>query len=133
MKLADAREAYDTFSKSASDSVRQLAFAAIAAVWVLKPPAAAQPQAAAHLPGMLIIAGAFAVLALAFDLSQYVYGTLAWGRFHRAKENEGVEPEGKVEAPRQINWPTNTFFGLKVGAVAFSYAFLFSQLLTQLW
>jgi hypothetical protein len=81
---------------------------------------------------MLITAGAFAVLALALDLSQYVYATVAWGRFSRAKENERVGSEEQFKAPRQINWPTNTFFGLKVLAVAFSYVFLFSQLVMQL-
>lgn len=127
MNLKDAREAYYTASKSASDSVRQLAFAAIGAVWVPR------PQPSTHLPKMLIAAGACAVLALAFDLSQYVYGTLAWGKFHRAKENERVGDDERFHAPRQINWPTNWLFALKVVAVAVGYVLLFSQLLTQLW
>ena len=126
MNRAGARDAYYTASASASASARQLAFAAVGVVWVIKPQT---PQ----LPRMLLTAGMFAVLALAFDLFQYVYGTIAWGRFHRRKEHERVGNDEEFTAPYRINWPTNTFFALKVIFVAVCYVFLFTYLATVLW
>ena len=127
MKRADARAAYDDYSRSTSDKVRQLAFAALGVVWVFRPDNSMQ------LPRTLLWAATFAVGTLALDVLQSLYGTVAWGVFHRRKEHEGLSHEEEFKAPRQINWPTNSLFAGKVVALAVSYGFLFRHLFALLW
>ena len=127
MNRAAARAAYDNFSQSTSDKVRQLAFAAIGVVWVMR------PNTSVQLPRTLLWAATFAVMALAFDVLQSLYGTIAWGWFHRKKEHERIGDDEQFKAPRQINWPTNGFFYLKVSALVICYGFLFTHLATVLW
>lgn len=123
MKRADARTAYADYSASTSDKVRQLAFAAIGAVWVFRPSGSVQ------LPSNLIWAGVFAVTALALDFVQSVYGTVAWGWLHRRKEIDGLDESTDFKAPREINWPTNTLFGAKVVMLSVCYVILLRHLL----
>ena len=127
MNRAVARTAYEDYSKSTSEKVRNLAFAAIGVVWVIR------PQTSLQLPRLLLWAAMFAVLALAFDVLQSLYGTIAWGWFHRRKEHERLSDDEEFKAPRQINWPTNWLFYLKVAALAVCYVFLFRYLIMQLW
>jgi hypothetical protein len=126
MKRADARAAYQDYSASTSEKVRQLAFAAIGVVWVFR------PENTFQLPRTLLWAAIFAVSALALDFVHSLYGTVAWGVFHRRKEREGVSDETQFKAPRQINWPTNSLFGAKVVALAICYVFLLQHLITSL-
>ncbi|MDQ6769622.1 MAG: hypothetical protein M3Z54_06510 [Gemmatimonadota bacterium] len=127
MKRADARAAYDDYSRSTSDKVRQLAFAAIGVVWVFRPDTSIQ------LPRTLLWAATFAVGALALDVLQSLYGTIAWGVFHRRKEHEGLSHDTEFKAPREINWPTNSLFVGKVVALGVCYVFLFHHLFAMLW
>jgi hypothetical protein len=127
MKRADARAAYDDYSRSTSDKVRQLAFAAIGVVWVFRPDASLQ------LPRTLLWAATFAVIVLALDVLQSLYGTIAWGVLHRRKEHEGLGHDAEFKAPREINWPTNSLFAGKVVALAVCYGFLFRHLFALLW
>jgi hypothetical protein len=128
MKRADARAAYGEFSKGTSEKVRQLAFAALGVVWLFRPDAGS-----VHLPRVLLFAATFAVGALALDLLQSIYGTVAWGVFHRRKEHEGLDDETDFKAPRQINWPTNWLFVGKIVALSASYSLLFRHLVALLW
>jgi hypothetical protein len=123
VKRRDAIEAYHGHSTRTSENVRSLGFAALAVVWLFR------PDRGLVFPQTLLWAGVLAVAALASDFLQSVYGTLAWGRFHRSKELKGVSAEEDFHAPRAINWPTNTFFWTKVIAVTFSYVLLLKYLL----
>jgi hypothetical protein len=127
MKRPNARAAYEDFSRSTSDKVRELAFAALGVVWIFRPDGSIQ------LPRPLLWAATFAVVSLALDLLQSLYGTVAWGVFHRRKEHEGLSDEVEFKAPHQINWPTNSLFAGKVVALAVSYGFLFRHLVALLW
>lgn len=127
MKRADARAAYQDYSASTSEKVRQLAFAALGVVWVFR------PNNGMQLPRTLLWAATFAVVALALDFLHSLYGTAAWGVLHRRKEREGVGDDVQFKAPRQINWPTNSLFGAKVLALAVCYVFLLRHLIALLW
>ncbi len=78
------------------------------------------------------MAGVGAVVALTADFLQSLYGTVAWGVFHRQKELAGLDNQEEFKAPRQINWPTNVLFGIKVLALALRYGLLFSYLVKLL-
>ena len=121
MKRKDCLEAYQDYSRQTSDNVRKLSFAAIAIIWVFK----AQTQGGSvTISPILVWSGISVVIALVFDFIQYTYGTIAWGSFHRQKELSGVLPNGEFKAPVWINWPTNTFFTIKVLSVGVGYVLL---------
>lgn len=107
IKLKDYRDAYYWASGKASDIAGQLAFAGIALIWAFK----TENAEGAHILGQeLLTSGAIIVLALAFDLMQYVSGTLVWGWFSRLKEREGVKPTVSLAVPRYFNWPGLAIF-----------------------
>ena len=117
MQLADAREAYRTFSAAASDRIRQLAYGAIAIIWLLN-----EGRESSLLFQPLWLPLALVVATLACDLLQYVYATAAWGFFARAKERRIQDPQTTVfAAPNFINWPTLTFFWAKTLLIAATY------------
>lgn len=128
MKLSDIQKAYDYFSGKASDIARQLSLAGLAIIWIFKKSDSVNPQ----IPANLILPFAIFVIAIAFDLLQYISGTIVWGGFHRfherswEKNNPGMDlpDDFPVTAPGQINWATDTFFILKLSSVSVGYGLL---------
>lgn len=129
MKLATAREAYYTFTGKASDLVRQLAFAGIAVVWLYRAARGDVGTIPPNLRAPLILC----VLALLFDLLQYVSSALAWGAYARSQETRGVDEETEFDAPAWLNWPGNTFYAAKVLTLAAAYALLLRFLARELF
>lgn len=117
----EALENYYYFTGKASDVIRQLGLAAIALVWLFKVDVAGRPQ----LPNLLFVAAYWAVVSLALDLLQYLYGAAAWGIFHGIKERAGIS---EFEAPRPINWLTIVFFWGKAISMIMSYAYILRHL-----
>lgn len=121
----EAREEYYERTTTASNLARQLAFAGIAIVWIFRTTGANGPA----LPDALLLPALLLALALAVDLSQYIYAAAAWGWFHRRKELSGAALDEEVgQAPRWINWPTNFLFVAKVILVAVAYGYLIAFL-----
>ena len=118
MRRADALAAYQDFSDRTSAKVRQLAFAAIGIVWVFR------PTTGAHFPTTLARIAILAVIALALAFAQSLYGTVAWGAFHRRQELASVGSNVDFKAPAILNWPTNTLFALKTIALIGTYVAL---------
>jgi hypothetical protein len=120
MKLKDAREFYYFYSGKTSDLVRQLGFAGIAIIWIFKYDVQGTPQIPqALLPPLILI-----VLGLALDFLQYAVATSIWGVFQRNKEVSGTAEDVDFLAPKQLNWPTITFFVLKVTSIMAAYVYL---------
>ena len=100
----------------ASDITRQLAFAAIAVIWLFKTGA---PAGQITVPSVLIFPGILIVAALAADLLQYVVASLIWGGYAYYLERKhipGVE--------RHSNWlplPMWVLFGIKIVLVIWAY------------
>ncbi len=67
MRLQDYRDAFYTFTEKASDLNRQLAFAAIAIIWLFKKDVGGQPS----IPVQLILPGILIVSSLVFDMLHY--------------------------------------------------------------
>jgi hypothetical protein len=103
-----------------------LSFAAFGAIWVFR------PDQSLALPNALLWSGALAIGALALDFLQSLYGTIAWGAFHRRKEKSGVDHETEFKAPREINWPTNACFTAKVLSLAGCYVLLLRYVFQQM-
>lgn len=123
MKLEDARQAYYDKADKASEISRQLSLAALAIVWIFK---ADLPNGQLAVPPLLLWASLIAVAALAFDLFHYAYGALAWGRYHRYKEQQdGINEKTEFLAPAWMNWPAIFFFWGKLALAVACYVLLF--------
>ncbi|PRO73294.1 hypothetical protein C6Y40_12235 [Alteromonas alba] len=126
MNLKDARDNYYAFTASLSTTNRQLALAGIAVVWIF----AQKYEAGFSLNEELVNPLSTFVLSLGFDLFHYIYASIAWGVFHRLKEQESnITAESDFRAHRAINWPTNIFFWSKVACTAIGYVLLLDFLL----
>jgi hypothetical protein len=118
MNLQGYRETFYTFSGKTSDLTRQLAFAAIAIIWIFKSDVAGR----FNLPAALVCPGVFVVLALIFDLAQYCAASIIWRRFYRAKEREGVSEEAEIQHDATLEVPIYSLFVIKVVCVIIAYA-----------
>ena len=128
MNINDYRETYYTLSGKASDVCRQLAFAGIALIWIFKEDNGS-PLA---VPDALLLPAALFVTALALDLVQYVYGSLAWGAFSRYHEGRQSPETTELSAPMYINWPALFCFWLKLALCIVSYALVFTHITSLL-
>ncbi len=128
MNLKDALSAYEYFSGKASEIARTLSLSGIAIIWVLRETSSSAP----FLSPALYWPGIFFVGALSADLLHYVYGAIVWGVFHRRQELRGLARDAEFKAPRWVNWPTFTFFSLKLLLVGIGYALLLVHLLGRL-
>jgi hypothetical protein len=115
------------FSGKASDITRQLAFAAIAVIWLFKTDA---PTGNITIPPDLIWPGILIVAALAADLLQYVAGSLIWGLYARYLEREHI-----AGVERHSKWlvrPIWLFFVIKIVLVIWAYFLILLFLLRKL-
>ena len=129
MKLPDSLKAYREYSAKASDVSRQLAFAGLAVVWIFKTDV---KNGGPKIPTEFVPATIVLILALTFDLFQYVSATVVWGIFNRGKEKAGTKLTDEFGAPRAINWPANSFFTAKLIALAVAYGKLLCLLAGKL-
>lgn len=129
MTLATARQAYQELSAKASEIARQLAFAAIALVWLFKE---SQPDGGIFVPRELVAPVVLALVALGADLLQYLVAALSWGAYARLQERRGVGEEQKFDAPAAINRVPLLLFFVKQAAVVVAYVMLFRELAHRL-
>lgn len=122
MKLQNVLDNYYFHSGKVSDIARQLAFAAIAVIWLFK----AGNGTSISLPKELLQPLRLVVVFLALDLLQYIFATVVWGIFHRIKEREGTSNSSEFKAPRSINWLALACFWSKIVVLAYAYWELFS-------
>lgn len=120
MKLKEYLDTYYLFSGKASDIARQLAFAAIALIWVFR----YMDGSDQLLPRKLIFASFFVASSLALDLFQYISGAFIWGIFHRIKEKNGINADDDIKAPSWLNKPILFFFILKICFLFLGYIFI---------
>jgi hypothetical protein len=118
MDLKTLESQCDFFTGKTSDISRQLAFAGIAVIWVFRIGESASvtiaPAYALPLLGF--------VLALAFDLIQYVYGSIAWNwLYSKAEMAAQLTPPQQVDRPGWFNFPSQTLFYGKVVVTVVSF------------
>jgi hypothetical protein len=125
--VEDYRKDFYEFSAKASDITRQLAFAAIAVIWLFKTDTT---TGQITIPPDLIWPGILIVAALAADLLQYVAASLIWGGYAyylERKDIPGVE--------RHSNWlplPMWALFVIKIVLVICAYFLILLFLLRKL-
>lgn len=127
MKLAEYRKTFYEFSGKASDVSRQLAFAAIAIIWLFK----TDLPGGGHLtiPHALIFPGILIVTALAADLLQYILASLIWRLYYRYLEKKRLPHDEDIQHSPWLEIPITALFWVKVFLVILAYIFILSFLL----
>jgi hypothetical protein len=127
MKIADYWKDFYELSGKASDISRQLAFAAIAVIWLFKTDTR---TGQITIPPELIRAGILIVAALAADLLQYVAASLTWGFYAHYLERKHIP-----EVERHSNWlvlPMRVLWVVKIALVIGAYILIFLFLIRKL-
>ena len=128
-KLKDVehyRKTFYEFSEKASNATRQLAFAAIAVIWLFKKET---PQGQLSIPHDLIFPGILVVAALAADLLQYTVGAGIWYTYYRYLELKGIS-----EVSDHSSWldgPIQVLFWGKIVFVILAYFLILRFLLNE--
>ncbi len=117
MILKDVQNTHDTYSGTASQIARQLAFAGLAVIWVFK----TDSGVGFTVNDSLLVAGFYIIISLTLDFLQYVYGSIAWHGLHVKKEKEGVGTKTIFQAPKNINLPTHILFYAKLIFMLLAY------------
>ena len=118
MKIPEMLSTYYEASGKVSEISRQLAFAGIAVIWVLK---VGNDSVSIPYSTELVIPLYCFVAALALDLMQYIYKTVAWGVLNYLCWKKYLDNNVDIKVPEKINWPTNVFFWFKVITIGFGY------------
>jgi hypothetical protein len=125
MKFEEVREEYYINTEKTSELVRQLAFAGIGIVWIFflgeKPSLSSQPY---MMTPLLTLA-----LCLLFDISQYLYASVAWERKYHEGVTKKLKLDENLSVKKHINTPTTVFFYLKIIFLILSYIMLIANLI----
>jgi hypothetical protein len=125
--VEDYRKTSYEFSGKASDASRQLAFAAIAVIWLFKTDT---PAGQLTIPHELIFPGILIVAALAADLFQYTVVGLIWRFYYLYLEDKHIS-----EVEQHSKWLERPIFGLfliKIVLVMLAYILILLFLIRKL-
>lgn len=126
-KLSEVDRTKNDATGRASDVGRQLAYAGIATVWLLRDDAAARP-----LSNILLFALVFLSTALIVDLMQYVHCSRIWKNFYNEQFDIHGSDEALVDIPKSLTEPMYKFFWTKIWLLGFGYAFLLAGAIVKL-
>lgn len=117
MKLQDYRNDFYAFSGKASDLNRQLAFAAIALIWLFKRDAGGQLT----IPPELLWPGILVVASLTLEMLHYCVASIIWRTFYRAKEKAGVAETTEIDHSIWLERPILALFIAKIACTIAAY------------
>jgi hypothetical protein len=121
MKVQEIRNDYYEASGVVSLISRQLNFAGIAVIWLLK---VGTNSGGISFSGELLVPLYCFVAALGADLLQYVYKTITLGTLNYFHWRKHKDNEADVDVSPKINWLTNIFFWGKVTLLIYGYILL---------
>jgi hypothetical protein len=121
MKNEDLWKSYEVYTKTLSDTSRQLGFAAAAICWFFKTPQHS-------FPGHILLALGFVVVFFVADILQYLLGAIflrTWTRFHEKKKwKETGKIEGDYLKPSWLDYPSYLMWWAKVLALLTGFIFI---------
>ena len=120
--IRDLWQRYRDATTRVSDLTRQLGFAGIALIWVLRP---ISSTPGLGLPPELVRPATLIVCALFLDFMQYVFASVVWRISASRAEKTHENLEQGVESPPWCVWPLELLFVLKVIALLVAYVLLF--------
>lgn len=126
-RLADIDQAKNEATGKASDVGRQLAFAGIATIWLLREEESLRPFSSSLLAALVLLA-----VALLTDFLQYVYCSFVWRRFYNKHFDRHKSDDAKVDIPHSLSGKIYLFFWFKIAALTCGYVFLLSGAIQKL-
>jgi hypothetical protein len=123
LKLEAVFERYYELSRKASESVRTLALAGLAAVWLFSGGDQTDINDL-NIPRALLVGGALFVTALTLDLLHSTVGSFMYGTWARRKVGSGIELDAGVELPSWLARVLWLFFVGKTSALIAGYVVL---------
>lgn len=124
MKLKTIREAYYGATGTLSELIRNISFAGIASIWILRGEPA---ESIKVLPPDLVLPLMIFLLALFLDFLQYVYRSLIWGLYGWLQERKFADKGDETEVndpPQAINWLNNLLIVAKCASLATACVYL---------
>lgn len=116
--LSDIDKTKNDATGKASDVARQLAFAGLAVIWILRE-SSGNPIGAVLLPAV-----AFFVVSLTLDLFQYVWCSFIWTMFYNYHFEIHKSDKTEIDIPGWVNWPAYGCFWLKIIALVVGWGCL---------
>lgn len=126
-RLADIDQAKNDATGKASDVGRQLAFAGIATIWLLREEESLRPFSNSLLVALVLLA-----VALLIDFLQYVYCSFVWRRFYNKHFDQHKSDDAKVDIPHSLSGKIYLFFWAKITVLTCGYTFLLSGAIQKL-
>lgn len=125
-RLSEVEKTKNDASSNASNVARQLAFAGIATVWLLR------EESARPLGDLLLLALLALSLTLVCDLSQYVYCSHKWRNFYNEQYEIHNSDDALIDIPDELSARMYHFFRVKIALLAIGYAFLIASAVIKL-
>jgi len=117
MKLEGYKQDSKDYSQTASELVRQFAFAGIAIIWLFK---FDKPEP--HLiPKELIFPLLCFIITLACDLLQNLIPSIIWSLFYRYHEKKKTDPSLDIKANVGLTYPGWIFYFAKIIVLIVAY------------
>ena len=116
--LAEVDETKNAATGRASDVARQLAFAGLAVVWILREASGNPIGPSLVVPLLLLVA------CLSLDLLQYVWCSFVWTIFYNYQFEKHGSDQKRVDIPGAINWVSYGCFWLKILALVLGWGAL---------
>lgn len=126
-RLSDIDQTKNDATGKASDVGRQLAFAGIATIWLLRDETGSRP-----FGDVLLIALTLLASALLADFLQYVYCSFVWRKFYNDHFDKHKNDDALVDIPDSLSERTYIFFKTKIVLLFVGYLFLLWGAVTSL-
>jgi hypothetical protein len=128
MKLEEYKKDSYEFTKSASDLVRQFAFAGIGIIWIFK-----YEKPIDHLiPVELFKPLLFLIITLALDLLQYLLPSIIWTIFYKYHEKKGRNNDYELKANKWYSRPGWLFYYGKIITLSVAYILITNFILNKI-
>lgn len=124
MKLEDYKKKSHEYTAKASEIARQLNFAGIGIIWIVRTtfPELKLSDFQLLLPLLLIS------ISLISDFFQYLIGGIIWIEFYKSKEKRGISGTTDLKSPEWRNRILYIFYYVKFVFMVVAYIFIMKTL-----
>lgn len=123
--LNEGWDRYDALTTQASASVRAMALAGIAAVWLVTVGTQGSPSILKSAPSWFPTAALAFAVCIAFDILHYAVGGIVLAGWLREPEQKKLGPSGVLpDLPPRVKGPTQFFYAAKIITLFLGYGSL---------
>lgn len=126
MELKEYKSISHDYTAKASEIARQLNFAGIGIIWIVKTtfPELKLTDFQLLFPLILI------TVSMILDFLQYFIGGVIWIDFYKSKEKAGISKSADVKSPEWRNRILYVFYYVKISSMFLAYIFIIKTLFT---